>query len=130
MIDLHERVKAYLEAKGFENVSLKRLDSFTGKEGIVVQLLPATVVETYYDGTQVLDQPYRVTVRRRSEAEAMQTCSDIAEALEHVILASARNEYAPHGTEGQQVYTAPQELALEEKSFYAWHVQMRARIER
>lgn len=130
MIDLHERAKAYLEAKGYDGVSLKRLDQFTGKEGIVVQLVPASLVESYYDGTQVFDQPYRVTVRRRSEAEAMQVCSDIAETLEGATLESANGSYAPADTQGQQIYTAPQELALEEANYYAWYVQMHARIER
>lgn len=129
MIDLHERAKAYLEAKGFTGISLKRLDSFTGKEGIVIRAMPKTLVESYYDGTAVYDQPYQIIVRRRSEAEAMETCSSIAETLEGVILASARNEYQPHGTDGQKVYTAPQEMALDEADFYAWHVRMTARIE-
>ena len=129
MIDLHERVKTYLESKGFTGVSLKRLDSFTGKEGIVIRAMPKTLVESYYDGVRVYDQPYQIIVRRRSEAEAMETCASIADALEGVILQSANGSFVPHGSSGQQVYTAPQELALEEANFYAWHVRMTARIE-
>lgn len=130
MIDLHERAKAYLEDEGFEGISLKRLDEFTGKEGTVIRSMPGTVIEEYYDGTLIVDQPYQVIVRRRSEADAMQECSDIAEALEGVTLASADQSYVPYGSDGQRVYTAPQELALDEANFYAWHVRMTARIER
>ena len=129
MIDLCERAARLLTESGLEGVSLRRLDEITGKEGIVVRRMPSTVSESYYDGTRVLDAPYEVIVRRRSEERAMEECSLAAEMLEGVTLESSNGSYRPSGTDGQQVYTAPQEMALEEANFYAWHVRMHAAIE-
>lgn len=129
MIDLHEQALAYLQGQGFKGLTLKRLDQMTGKEGIVVRPLPGALQEAYYDGTSIVLQPYQIIVRSRSEERAMEQCSAARDALEGVTLCSANGSYQPYGTDGQQVQIAPQELALEESNFYAWHVRMGALIE-
>lgn len=128
MIDLCERAARLLTEAGLEGVTLKRLDGTTGREGVVVRAMPCTAVESYYDGERTLDAPYEVIVRRRSEERAMEECSLAAEALEGVTLASGNGSYEPVGSDGQQVYTAPQELALDGSGMYAWHVRMHAWI--
>ena len=49
MTDLLEVAKSYLEGLGYQGVWLKRLDEFTGSEGIVLRRMPETVTDRYMD---------------------------------------------------------------------------------
>ena len=129
MIDLFEGVRDYLKDLGFGDVGVSRLDEAKGREGVVVLPMPRSVAQVYMDMSEEWVQPYQVVVRRRSEAQAMVECSDIADALEHVTIRSRNGSFRPADSQGQQIYTAPQELQLDEEGFYAWHVRMSARIE-
>lgn len=126
MIDLVDRARDFLAAKGYE-AHVKRLDSFTGKEGIVLRRVPSTVTGRYFDGTESVSCIYQVIVRRRSERQAMEECCDIAALLKDAWLGSGNGSYA---FVGQEVYTEPQELALDEAGFFAWEVRLEASITR
>lgn len=127
MIDVTDRVADYLSSQGFD-VSLKRLDLTTGKEGVVVIHQPETVAEEYYDGERSLECPYAVVSRRRSQADAMAECNAVVEALEGVELPSANGSYAPDGGEGQRVEERPRELGIDDKQLYAWQARMTCRV--
>ena len=127
MIDLCERAKDYLEAKGFKGVYIKRLDEFTGKEAIVIRPLSLTAIDEYYDRSSSDEYVYQITVRRRSEYEAMNICSEVAKALDGAYLPSENDSYL---FIDQETYTEPQEQELEEANFYAWQVRMVAKLAR
>lgn len=125
MIDLVEGVKALLVENGFD-AHVKRLDAFTGKEGVCVRRLPSSAAAKYMNRKRCVGYLYQVVVRRRSEREAMEECEDIARILESARVESANGSY---GFTSQEVYTEPQELEIDEAGFYAWHVRMIASIE-
>ena len=126
MIDLVDMARSYLAERGYE-AHVKRLDEFTGREGIVLRRIPSTVTERYFDGGEAVSYVYQVIVRRRSERRAMEECSDIAELLKDAWLESGNGSYA---FGGQEIYTEPQELALDEAGFYAWEARLVASITR
>lgn len=126
MIDLVYRASRFLAESGYE-AHVKRLDEFTGREGIVLRRIPSAVTERYFDGGEAVSYVYQVIVRRRSERRAMEECCDIAELLKDAWLDSENGSYA---FEGQEIYTEPQELALEETGFYAWETRIKASITR
>ena len=126
MVDLTERAAAAIRKLGWDGVYLKRFDTFTGKEAICVRPVQATVEASYMDGTREMLVPYQIIVRRRSEAEAMRACCDIAEDLEGLYIPSANGSYE---FVCGLVYADPAELRLEnETNFYAWACTMAARI--
>jgi hypothetical protein len=126
MIDLVDRVAAYLTGKGYQDVTTRMLDSTTGREAIVVRRLPYTVNAHYQDRTATLGYLYQVIVRNRDEAHAMNICSEIAEDLENARIESGNGSYVFTSAE---IYTSPQQLPLEEQLFYAWEVRINALIE-
>lgn len=126
MIDLVDRAKEFLAEKGYE-AHVKRLDQFTGKEGIVLRRVGGAVTGRYFDGGESVSCIYQVVVRRRSEREAMEQCCDIAELLKDAWLESENGSYS---LVGQEAYTEPQELALDEAGFYAWEARIEASISR
>lgn len=125
MIDLIDRAKDLLAERGYD-AHAKRLDSFTGKEGVVLRRVPSTVTERYLDRSESVSYLYQVVVRRRSERQAMEECCEIAELLADAWLDSGNGSYS---FVGQEAYTQPQELALDEAGFYAWQARIEARIE-
>lgn len=124
--DVAKVARDRLEAAGYRDAFVKRFDSFTGREAICVRQMQPTVTERYMDGTQEMEQPYEVIVRRRSAADARETCCAIAELLEDASLPSENGSY--RFTSGR-VYLEPQELELDESGFFAWSVVMAATIE-
>ena len=127
MIDICERARDWLEAEGFKDVHVKRLDQFTGKEGIVIRPFPTTTTDHYYDRSTSQTYVYQVTVRRRSEAKAIEDCFAVANTLDGAYLPSKNGSY---GFVDQEIYTEPQEQELEEANYYAWQVRMVATITR
>jgi hypothetical protein len=126
-IDIVDVCATYLQEHGFTDALKRRLDSTTGREAIIVRRLPTLSEATYMDGSQTLGYLYQIIVRRKSEEDAMTTCSDIAELLSDAYLPSANGSYV---FTSQEIYTYPQELRLEEQGFYAWETRIHATIER
>ena len=126
VVDVCESMKQILDAAGY-TASLKRLDSFTGKEGIVLRRVLPQRTERYFDNGRSYDFIVHVVVRRRSEAQAMYECSDIAELLTDCPVESLNGSYTWTGTD---IYTEPEEMALDEDNFYAWNTRVNVRIER
>ena len=127
MIDICERAKKLLEEAGFTNVSLKRLDETTGKEGIVIRPMPTTTVDRYYDRSRGEQYVYSITVRRRSERDAIDDCFKIAGLMRYASLDSGNGSYE---FVEQEIYTEPQEQFLDEQNFYGWQVRIMATITR
>lgn len=125
-IDLVDVAAQYLQQHGFET-SKRRLDSTTGREGIIVRRISYTVQAAYMDGWEALAYIWQVVVRSRSEDKAMSDCVAITQLLEDAALESQNNSYV---FSSQTVYTSPQELRLEEAGFYAWQVRFSTTIER
>lgn len=123
-MDLLTQVKEEVESFGYD-VSLKRFDTFTGKEGVYLSPVQASLITAYMDGSEERLQPYQIVVRMREAKAASQTCSDIATRLERADFPSKDGSY--QWVSGG-VYEHPQELELEEAGFYAWVCQMQARV--
>ena len=127
IVDVCEVVKAAIEAEGYRNVYVKRLDELTGKEGIVVRPSALLTARRYSNRTWTTDYIVNVMCRYRSEHEAMQTCFGLRDLLDGAALARINGSYRWTSTE---VYTEPQEIALDEADMYVWSVQLTVRIER
>lgn len=124
-IDACRRVAEVIGSMGYD-VSLKRLDAFTGKEGVIVRELPVVTVHEELDGSHVDDMPVYVVVRRRSEQEARSVCRAIEFALDGAQLASGNGSYRWIST---QIYTHTQQLPLDEGSFYAYDLRIKVQME-
>ena len=123
--DMLDVVGAVLEGAGYDP-SFKRLDEFTGTEGLVVRQLIPTVLSTDMCGTQDVLAPYVVLARSRSEVKAMETCWDVAELLGGSTLESADGSYR---FTASVVQSEPAAVALEEDNVYGWAVTMAVRME-
>lgn len=117
--------KTTLESQGFHGIYLRRLDEMTGKEGIVIRLLPITRTDTHFDLSECLEIPYQIIARFRSDSEAFDECSKAVELLEH-------RTYPLDGgyLTDQEVYTYPQELELSESGFFAYEARLAAQVTR
>lgn len=113
-----------LEAQGM-SANLRRLDEMTGKEGIVIRLLPITRTDSHYDLSECLEVPYQVIARCRSDSQAYGMCTKAVELLEHRIFPIEGGSVTD-----QEVYTYPQELELSESGFYAYETRMTAYVTR
>lgn len=116
-------VRDALRAMGYD-AHTKRLDAFTGREGIVLRPLAYSVTERDYAGGEAGDFAYRVIVRRRSAAQAEEDCRELA-ALLPTVEAGAAARVA-----GCRVQVEPQELELDEAGFHAWEARIAAHIVR
>lgn len=123
--DICESARAVLAENGIE-ASLKRLDSFTGKEGTVIRAVPSATVDRYYDRSRTVAAIYQVACRSRSERTAKETAERAADALAWAEVPSLNGSYR---FISQEIYTEPAEMDLEEDGFYAYQVTFRAEIE-
>lgn len=124
--DFTSVVNNYLEEHGYK-AHVKRLDSFTGKEGICIRQISMIPTCSYYDGEREYSLIYQIIVRRRSEEAARNVCAEIFELLLDADLSSENGSYRFYRNE---VYTPPQELSLSENLFYAWETRFVATVER
>lgn len=127
VIDIPDVVASILRSDGYD-VSVKRLDATRNTEGVVIRRIPATVTDRYLDRDKVIEYIYQVIVRNRSEEEAMEQCCMIAESLDGKSITSENGSFVMIGC--QEVYTEPQELALDELGFFAWETRISAQIVR
>lgn len=110
---------AALLAPSFPDVSTKRLDRFTGREGVVVRPMPTVIDEEFYDGSRLARLYFQVFVRRRDEDEARRACEGVARMLDGAWLDPDEGE-----AQGPvEVYAWPQELELDEKAFTSWEAR-------
>lgn len=123
--DMLDVVGAALEAAGYDPC-FKRLDEFTGPEGVVVRQMIPTVLSTDMCGTKDVLAPYVVLVRSRSELNAMETCWGIAELLGAADLPSRDGSYR---FTASVVQSEPASVALEEDDIHGWAVTMAVRME-
>ena len=121
--DLIDRARDYLRSHGIPDATAKRLDSFTGKEGVVIRLLSEKTEFVDYAGEEERSVLYQVVVRRRSEAEDV--CRLAAEMLDGAELPSESGAYT---FIDQEVASHANEIELDESLFYAWEVRIRANI--
>lgn len=122
--DMCESARDYLAGHGIQ-ASVKRLDSFTGKEGVCIRRVPSATVDRYYDGRRTIAAIYQVVVRSRSERTAMETADRIAELMDGAYIPSNGGKYQ---FINQEVYTEPEELDTEEPGFFAYQLMLRAEI--
>lgn len=125
-MDVCESIQTSLFVIGIE-ASLQRLDSFTGQEGVVIRRVIPEVSQRYMDGTRTVGFIAHIIVRNRSERRAMDLCEQIADYLQDRPLPSLDGSYKWTAT---NIYTEPQELALDEENFYAWDTRIEVVIER
>lgn len=132
MIDVCARARDLIAAAGHSPAYLRKLDSTTAREGVVVRPLPSYVSSADYGRGTHVGYLYQVIVRRRdpgthgsAEERAAAECGEIASLLDGADMPSANGSYA---LVGQHVDSPPQELADDEQGFWAWQVRMRADI--
>ena len=122
--DLLDRICDLLEAHDYP-CQKKRLDQFTGREGNLVRLMPATVTSRNFDRTRNVRQPFQVLIVRESEREAMEACERVAEILYDTAIVSFNGSYIAVNTE---LYNGPSEMELDERNLYVWQVRFIAEI--
>ena len=127
MIDVCQVMRSTLLGHSYTDVYLKRLDQLTGKEGIVVRPVYPPVSRRYLDRSWTSEYIVNVMCRYFDEERAMNTCWEIENLLDGYPLPSANGSYTWTATE---VYTEPQELALDEAGMFVWSVQFSVIIER
>lgn len=125
-MDVCESIKAALAERGWV-ANLKRLDPFTGDEGIIVRRGLPESAGRYMDASRSVNFIARIFVRYRSERTAMETCDAIADYLIDRPLPSLDGSYLWSATE---IYTEPQELVLDDGGFYVWETSVAVTIER
>lgn len=124
-IDLVDEACSFIVSKGYD-AKVRRLDSMTGKEGIVVRRVPSTVVGEYRDRSKSVAYLWQVIIRRRSEKRALEEADALCKLLDENPIQSGNGSYQ---IVAQEVYTLPQELALEDSGFYAQEFRIRSYIE-
>jgi len=124
-MDVCESIQSALKAEKID-ASLKRLDSFTGKEGVIIRRVIPEFSGRYMDTTRTVNFIAHIVVRNRSEKAAMELCEWIANFLQDRPLASLDGSYTWSAT---SIYTEPQEMELDESNFYAWNTRIEVQIE-
>lgn len=125
MIDVVEQAKKLIEAEGYQNVTMRRLDAMTGREGIVLRKLPSTFEGRYKDRSRNLAYLWQVVVRTRSASEGQETAEALAMLLDAAQLPSGNKSY---WFIAQEIYTPVQELELDESLFYAYEFRVRTDV--
>lgn len=125
MIDVVEQAKKLIEAEGYQNVTMRRLDAMTGREGIVLRKLPSTFEGRYQDRSRNLAYLWQVVVRTRSASEGQETAEALAMLLDAAQLPSGNKSY---WFIAQEIYTPVQELELDESLFYAYEFRVRTDV--
>ena len=120
-----EAAKALLAEAGFEACT-KRLEATTGYEGTVVRWLGYTRTERYADGGECGNAVVQLIRRGTSERAVM----DDSEAQARLFDAEPMPEGEGYRLVGQEIYTWPQELELDESGYYAWECKIQFHIER
>ena len=120
-MDVLKAAKALLSDNGIE-AKIGRLDSFTGKEGVVLRKLPMSVTDVYSDRAKACAYLFQAVARKRLKQDAEELCEAIAETFDDAPVKSLDGSYQCVSTE---IYTWPQELALDEAGMNAWEVSVR-----
>lgn len=125
-IDICERARDALAAAGMDDVHVRRLDALTGREGVVVRLMPSRTVRSYYDGTRDVACTFQALAKYRDALRAMNAVDEVAEVLRHADLSSANGSYSLAGQPEQQGY--PEEVAVAEDGMHVWAARFSADI--
>lgn len=105
---------------------LKRLDSTTGKEGVVVRQFAADVIlRRFMDGTERLECTTQVLSRHQDREAAMDECEKLANLLDGAHLESDAFQFID-----QEVYLDPQEIEDDEADYSTWSVVIKTNITR
>ena len=91
-IDICERAVDALKKAGIDALG-QRIDRITGKDGVVVRMMPPRTVATYFDGTRRIDCTLQVIAKSLDTIEAMAACERAVEALRSADLSSANGSY-------------------------------------
>lgn len=91
-IDICERAVDALKKAGIDALG-QRIDRITGKDGVVVRMMPPRTVATYFDGTRRIDCTLQVIAKSLDPIEAMAACERAVEALRAADLSSVNGSY-------------------------------------
>lgn len=92
-VDICKRALAALHAGGMPQLLGERIDRLTGKDGVVIRMLPPHTVATYFDGTRRMDYTLQVIAKSLDPLEAMSLCEQACEILRTADLSSANGTY-------------------------------------
>ena len=123
-VDLADVLAARLREAGYPDAATRRLEEAKGG-GIVVRRAPSTTLARHYDGSRSVASILQVFVVRRSEAQAIEECQDIADSAPHLDLASGNGSYTITSVD---VYDEPAEQLGMTGYPFVWRVQFRAII--
>ncbi len=91
-IDICERAVDALRRAGIDALG-QRLDRVTGKDGVVVRMMPPRTVASYFDGSRRIDCTLQVIAKSLDPVEAMAECERAADAIRAADLSSANGSY-------------------------------------
>ncbi|HIS39955.1 MAG TPA: hypothetical protein IAC12_03820 [Candidatus Aphodovivens avistercoris] len=126
-IDICERAADALRGAGMDALGT-RIDRITGKDGVVVRMMPSRTLEHYLDGSRLVECVLQVVSKRLNPADAMADCERASDALRAADLSSANGSYAvvlPAEPDGDM-----EELAVGEDRRHVWAVRLAVQIMR
>ena len=91
-IDICTRAVDALKAAGIDALG-QRIDRITGKDGVVVRMMPPRTVATYFDGTRRIALTLQVIAKDLDPLKAMAECERAVEVLRTADLSSANGSY-------------------------------------
>lgn len=121
--DVCMAVRDLLRADGYE-AHYKRLDRFTGFEGLCVRPGADRTDMSYYDGVRTIDCAVQVISCSRSEQTACEAAEAVAESFDGRMVAGGWNWIST------VVAGLPQPLPLDDGNWYAYSLRLTVRIEK
>lgn len=118
-VELAGRAVEAARSAGIADASSKRLDAFTGREGVCIRPYSTRVVEEYMDGSATRAVTLQIVARRRSAMEAMGCC----DAAVRAVAADGLG-----GDDEPRVTAEPYELKIDEEQYHAWAARVEIEI--
>lgn len=128
-IDLCERAADALRSAGINTAITQRIDRITGKDGVVVRMMPPVTVATYFDGTRRINCTIQVIAKSLDPTESISICDKACEVLRTADLSSKNGSYEP----ADSSYPAEpdgdvEELAVGIDKRHVWAIRMSCQI--
>ncbi len=92
-IDICDRAAEALRAAGIDAVLTQRIDRITGKDGVLVRMMPPSTVATYFDGTRRINCTLQVIAKSLDPTEAIAICDKACDVLKTADLTSKNGSY-------------------------------------
>lgn len=92
-IDICSKAVEALKTAGMDGVLGQRIDRMTGKDGVVVRMMPPRTVATYFDGSRRVNCTLQVISKNLDPIVAMSECERASDILRAADLSSGNGSY-------------------------------------